>query len=104
MQKLAEWEYFAADAEILWGQFSYKCRLEKLRINVNYCMFYLQAQGIKCVCDGIILVLYLIGTKFEPCTWNFEKENFIRQFSKMAESAAHCHIANDWTCFVDHKL
>ena len=29
---------------------------------------------------------------------------YIRPFSKLAELTAHCQIANDWTCFVDHKL
>ena len=28
----------------------------------------------------------------------------IRHFSKLAEFTAHCQIANDWSCFVEHKL
>ena len=31
-------------------------------------------------------------------------EILIRHFSKLAEFSAHCQIANDWTCFVEHRL
>ena len=25
-------------------------------------------------------------------------------FSKLTKCSANCHLANDWSCFVDHKL
>ena len=35
---------------------------------------------------------------------NLEKKIPVTRFSKLTKFSANCHLANDWSCFVEHKL
>ena len=42
-----------------------------------------------------------------PCIFslpNMASSNDYRRFSKLTKFSANCHIVNDWSCFIEHRL
>ena len=52
-----------------------------------------------CKITSIYSILFVIFYSISP-----KNPHAIRRFSQLTKFSANCHLANGWSCFVEHKL